>query len=407
MAVTQIRGDVQIKSATVTEVELNTSVAGVGISGGGGTALALDLNELSAVAIDVANDLFAIEDATDGSTKKESIADLITAIAGTGLSATNGVLAVDQDELSAAAVDVSADSFAFIDATDGSTKKESYVDLATAQAGDGLSAASGALALDLNELTAAVVDVGADSIAIVDATDSGSKQESIADLITAVAGDGLGATSGVLAVNVDDSTIETNADTLRVKALGITNNELALGSVDVDNLSDLRVTDTVGAITVDFAAGRIRNDNVVTDVAASTLVLTDNATNFVEIDSAGTVSANTTAFTAGRYPLAEVVTLTNDITSVTDKRNWIEVGPGSSGLTNSNFVDREDVTFDFDGADTTGVLANTPVAGSEHVYLNGILQNEGGSDDYTISVATITFNSAPQSGDEVLVSYRK
>lgn len=435
MAVTQIRGNTQIKAATVTEAELNASVAGNGISGGAGTALALDLNELTAAVVDVSADSVAIIDATDSSTKKEAIADIVTAIAGNGLSATAGVLALDLNEVTAAAIDVSADEFVFVDATDSSTKKESFADLATAQAGDGLSASSGQLALDLNELTAAIVDVAADSIAIVDANDlNASRKESIADLITAIAGDGLGATSGVLAVNVDDSTVEINADTVRVKAAGITDNELATnsvtnakiaddavdsaeiagGAVDVDHLSDLRVTDdgvTSGSPqTVSVAAGFVRDDNTVNTFAGTTgLSVADNDTNFIEYDpDTNTVSANTTGFTSGRLPLAEVVvSAAPDITAVNDKRAWLDVEIGASGLTNSNFVDREDVAFDFDGIDTTGVLANTPVAGSEHVYLNGILQNEGGSDDYTISGATITFNNAPQSGDEVLVSYRK
>ena len=68
-------------------------------------------------------------------------------------------------------------------------------------AGDGLAYSSNTLALDLNELTAAAVDVAADSIAIVDATDSSSKKESIADLVSAMAGAGLTATSGVLSTD--------------------------------------------------------------------------------------------------------------------------------------------------------------------------------------------------------------
>ena len=74
--------------------------------------------------------------------------------------------------------------------------------------GVGLSAASAVIALDLNELGAAAVDVSADSIAIVDANDSNAtKKESIADLVTAIAGAGLTATNGVLSTDggaVDD-----------------------------------------------------------------------------------------------------------------------------------------------------------------------------------------------------------
>jgi hypothetical protein len=70
-------------------------------------------------------------------------------------------------------------------------------DVATTLAGVGLSAASGVMALDLNELGAAVVAVAADSIAFIDATDNSSKKESIADLATAMAGAGITATNGV------------------------------------------------------------------------------------------------------------------------------------------------------------------------------------------------------------------
>ncbi|TDI97036.1 MAG: hypothetical protein E2O29_02020 [Deltaproteobacteria bacterium] len=233
-----------------------------------------------------------------------------------------------------------------------------------------------------------------------------------------IAGLGLGqAAGGELDVNVDDSTIEINADTLRIKASGITANELATdsvdsdeivsGAVDVDHLSDLQVTEGTGLVA-DFAAGTVRNDNVVTAVSAGTTTVADDDVSFVEVDGSGTVSNNVSGFTAGRIPLAEVTAASGDITAIVDRRAWLDAeSAGSGGLTESNFITREDVAFDFDGADTTGVLANTPTAGTEEVYLNGILQNEGGSDDYTISGATITFNSAPLSGDEVLVSYRK
>jgi hypothetical protein len=103
------------------------------------------------------------------------------------------------------------------------------------------SAAVSDLQLDLSDLAAAAVNVGADSIAIYDADADVTGQESIADLATAMAGDGLGATSGVFAVNVDDSSIETNSDALRVKALGITNSMLA-GSIENAKLSNSTIS---------------------------------------------------------------------------------------------------------------------------------------------------------------------
>jgi hypothetical protein len=75
-------------------------------------------------------------------------------------------------------------------------------DITDVVAGDGLtggaSSGSATINLDLNELTAAEVDVTSDSIAIVDADDNSSKKESIADLVAAMAGTNLTATTGQL-----------------------------------------------------------------------------------------------------------------------------------------------------------------------------------------------------------------
>ena len=94
------------------------------------------------------------------------------------------------------------------------------------------------LALDLNELTAAAVDVSTDSIAIIDFNDSNaSRKETIADVVTAIAGNGLSSSSGVLAVGVDDASIEINTDSLRIKASGVTNTMLANSSVSYGGVS--------------------------------------------------------------------------------------------------------------------------------------------------------------------------
>jgi len=79
----------------------------------------------------------------------------------------------------------------------------------------------------------------------------------------------------------------------------------------------------------------------------------------------------------------------------------------SSGLTASNFVDKETPSGTINGSNVTFTLANTPTAGTEHLYLNGILQRSGSGNDYTISTNTITFTTAPVSGDILLASYRK
>ena len=92
----------------------------------------------------------------------------------------------------------------------------------------------------------------------------------------------------------------------------------------IEDLKDFGVEDN-GGLNITVNAGRIRNNNVITDKADQALALTDDTTNFVEINSSGVASFNTSAFTAGRIALAEVVTASGDISSISDKRTWTPV----------------------------------------------------------------------------------
>ena len=81
--------------------------------------------------------------------------------------------------------------------------------------------------------------------------------------------------------------------------------------------------------------------------------------------------------------------------------------PTTAGLSNTNFVDKEIPSGSINGSNTAFTLANTPTSGSEHVYLNGMLQESGAGNDYTISGASITMLTAPLTGEKLRVSYRK
>lgn len=85
---------------------------------------------------------------------------------------------------------------------------------------------------------------------------------------------------------------------------------------------------------------------------------------------------------------------------------WQQI-PTSAGLSNTNFVDKEVPSGSINGSNTAFTLANTPVIGSEHLYLNGVLQESGAGNDYTISGVNITMLVAPLTGEKLRVSYRK
>jgi len=212
-SILQIAGDSGTGTVSMGEGESLTIAGGTGLDTSASNqtlTFSVDLNELGAAAVAVGADSIAIIDATDNSTKKESIADLMTAAAGAGIAAASGVLALDLSEISDVQV-ASGDKFLMLDSDNSTEQLESIDDIATFMAGDGLGVASGVLKVDLNELSAAAVAVGSDSIVIIDANDSnGSKKESIADLMTAVAGTvtttALAASSGVLGLDIQNLT---------------------------------------------------------------------------------------------------------------------------------------------------------------------------------------------------------
>ena len=128
-----------------------------------------------------------------------------------------------------------ADVSGIIAANSGLTQTSGELHLDPNVAGSGLTLSSGVLAIDLSEATAEDIAVADDSFLFVDATDNSTKKESIADLMTAAAGAALVSSAGVLAVNVDDSSIQITGDSINIKSGGVTAPMLA-GSIPADKL---------------------------------------------------------------------------------------------------------------------------------------------------------------------------
>lgn len=83
-----------------------------------------------------------------------------------------------------------------------------------------------------------------------------------------------------------------------------------------------------------------------------------------------------------------------------------EAGGGGGGdMLVTKYIVRETPTGSVNGTNTIFTLAFLPVSGKEMVFRNGVLQEL--TSDYTISSSSITFTSAPLTGDLIRVTYYK
>jgi len=131
-----------------------------------------------------------------GQPKRESVTDLMTAVAGDGLGTASSQLKVNVDDSS---IELNSDALRV--KAGGVTDSMLNNDVATGLAGVGLSANAGVLALDLNELTAANMTGSSDSIAFLDGT--ATRKTTMAQFVDAIAGAGLAGNA--------DGTISTQA----------------------------------------------------------------------------------------------------------------------------------------------------------------------------------------------------
>ena len=80
----------------------------------------------------------------------------------------------------------------------------------------------------------------------------------------------------------------------------------------------------------------------------------------------------------------------------------IDIG---GGLVTEDDIIRNEVLAKDSGSDVDYTLANSPVADTVAVFLNGLLQVPGSGEDYTIAGSVITFAEAVDDADGVMVDY--
>jgi len=214
-------------------------------------------------------------------------------------------------------------------------------------------------------------------------------QANASALTAAMAGDGLirNAGSGELDVNVDGVTIEITGDALRVVSGGIGTTHLADDSVTREKIN----ADIAGLGLIQAAGGELD-------------VNVDGTTIEIDSDIVGVKAAGITETEIASTALGTgLLGGSGTIISVDD----------SVFLAVDNYVVRENHNATTDGQ-TSVSLDFTPVTGTEMVFVNGVLMEEGAGNDYTISGNAITFTFGLQyhatntnKRDKVSVTYVK
>ncbi len=139
----------------------------------------------------------------------------------------------------------------------------------------------------------------------------------------------------------------------------------------------------------------IKNAQVATDAAILTSKLADGA-EIIMRDGSVPFTGNVDCGTNKVINVTDPVDGTDGV-----PKGWLT----DNFLKLSNFVKREEPNETPNDVITQFTLDNTPLLDSEHVYINGLLQEPGASADYTISGAEIDFNNAPKTLDKIRVSY--
>ena len=217
--------------------------------------------------------------------------------------------------------------------------------------------------------------------------------------------------TGELQVAVDGSSIEISGSALQIKAGGVSDAMLA---------EDYIQTTEVDNATIEFNGGTL---NVVTDGITDVQIRLTNDGWLNARNQAGSADVNIlkigtddkVALDATAWASVIPETALDIFNAPTDgyflkytTANGMEwADPDSGAVQDDDVICNEVPSGLINSSNTVYTLANTPVAGTVEVYLNGLLQAPGTGLDYTISGGTITFTKAPRTNSLLYASYIK
>jgi hypothetical protein len=232
----------------------------------------------------------------------------------------------------------------------------------------------------------------------------------------------VGSDFNIIEGNLDGAVVGPASSTDTAVALfdGTSGKVIKNSSVTVDGSGNIATSGSIGSDGSRLAKGWFTDLEVSNAIAGSitgnAATVTTNANLTGDVTSVG----NATTIADEAVTLAKIANaaansklLGSGAAGADSSYSEISLGTGlsMSGTTLNasaapSFADSEIPSGTINGTNTDFDIANTPVSGSVKVYLNGVRQEAGATEDYTISGTTISFATAPLSGDKILTDYR-
>jgi len=178
----------------------------------------------------------------------------------------------------------------------------------------------------------------------------------------------------VFDVNVDDSSIEIDTDQITIKDDGVTKEHLN--------------PDVAGT-------------GIIQNVDGSLEINVDDAT--IEITSGDVLQVKDEGITEAKLDMYNAPTIGYYMKYTANGMEWSDVD--SDAVQDDDLIFHEIPSGLINSINTVYTLANTPVADTVQVFLNGLLQAPGTGLDYTVSGTTITFAKAPRTHSDLYVHY--
>jgi phage baseplate assembly protein gpV len=267
-------------------------------------------------------------------------------------------------------------------------------DISGVTAGVGLSGGGDSggvtLTLDLSELST-VTPINGDFFATLDSDGATEQKTSTTALATLFAGDGLTASSAVLAVNVDDSTIETDSDAIRIKDNGVSLAKMA------------------GLTRGSIIYGDTSGDPAALAKGSADYVLTSDGTDIAWAAAASGTSLsgstdNTVATVTGANALAGEANLTFDgstlaVTGAVTVSTDLTVSGGDIVYGNGQNATASVAATAHDAAGRTlTITAGPTTAGTSNNQAGGALTFQGGQGKGSGAGGSIVFQTANAAG---------